>query len=80
MKLHSPIQSPQNIIRVKQIMRSVEKSSIKPLRDIKQRRYKAYLSHSEIGYFPNGRGNSLSNKIRDFFLRLKDEFTFDNLN
>lgn len=43
------------------------------------RRYKAYLSHSEIGYFPNGRKDSLSKKIKDFFYRLKDEFTFDDL-
>ena len=80
MNLHCPIQSPKNIIRANQIMRSVEKNSIKPLRDIKQRRYKAYLSHSEIGYFPNGRKDSLSKKIKDFFLRLKDEFIFDDLN
>ena len=79
MKLHCPIQSPKNIIRANQIMRSVEKNSIKPLRDIKQRRYKAYSSHSEIGYFPNGRKDSLSKKIKDFFLKLKDEFTFDDL-
>ena len=79
MKLHCPIQSPQNIIRARQIMKSVEKNSVKPLRAIKQRRYKAYLSHSEIGYFPNGRKDSLSKKIKDFFLRLKDEFTFDEM-
>ena len=79
MNLHCPIQSPKNIIRANQIMRSVEKNSIKPLRDIKQRRYKAYLSHSEIGYFPNSRKDSLSKKIKNFFLRLKDEFTFDDL-
>ena len=79
MKLHCPIQSPKNIIRANQIMRSVEKNSIKPLRDIKQRRYKAYLSHSEIGYFPNARKDSLSKKIKEFFLKLKDEFTFDDL-
>ena len=79
MKIHCPIQSPKNIIRSYQIQRSVEKNSIKPLRDIKMRRYKVYLSHSEIGYFPNGRKDSLSKKIKDFFYRLKDEFTFDDL-
>ena len=80
MNLHCPIQSPKNIIRANQIMRSVEKNSIKPLRDIKQRRYKAYLAHSEIGYFPNGRKDSLSKKVKNFFLKLKGEFTFDDLN
>ena len=77
MKVRIPIQTPKEYITARRIMKSVEQNTIKPMQKIKQRRYHAYLQHSKIGYFPNGRGNNLSDKIKDLFFRIKDSFTFD---
>ena len=77
MKVRFPIQTPKEYITARRIIKSVEKYTIKPMQKIKQRRYQAYLQHSKIGYFPNGKGNNLLNKIKDFAFRVKDSFTFD---
>ena len=77
MPIRFPIQTPKNYIEGRRIIKSVEQNSIRPLRKIKERRYKAYLSHSQIGFFPNGRKESLSKKLKKIFLNLKDEFKFD---
>lgn len=79
MKAYFPIKTPKQYIDGIQIMKSVEKNSVKPLRQIKQRRYQAYLSHSKIGYFPKTRKNSLSTKIKNMLLNIKDNLSFDEL-
>lgn len=77
MKTCFPIRSPQEYLTARRIMKSVEQNTIKPMQKIKQRRYQAYLQHSKIGYFPNGKGNNLSDKIKDLFFRIKDSFSLD---
>ena len=77
MSIRFPIQTPKEYITARRIMKSVERNTIKPMQQLKQRRYKAYLGHSKIGYFPNGKGNKLLDKIKDFSYRVKDFFTFD---
>ena len=77
MSIRFPIQTPKEYITARKIMKSVEQNTIKPMQKIKQRRYQAYLQHSKIGYFPNGRGNNLLNKIKDLAYRVKDTFTID---
>lgn len=78
MKVIFPFQTPKQYLEARRIMQST-KPHREHLEYLKQKRYKAYLQHSEIGYFPNGRKDSLSKKIKNFFLRLKDELTFDDL-
>ncbi len=75
MKVKLPIQTPREYLEVRRIMKSTKPHS-DHLKYLKQRRYKAYLSHSDIGYFPNGKKDSFSKKVKDFFYRLKDEFTY----
>ena len=77
MSIRFPIQTPREYVTAHRIMTSVKQNTIKPMQQLKQRRYKAYLQHSKIGYFPNGKGNNLLNKIKDFAYRVKDSFTFD---
>ncbi len=75
MKIHSPFVSPKQIIETNRIMRDV-KEGTKFLRIAKARRYQAFLQHSDIGYFPNGRKERFSKKLKNFFSLLKDSFIF----
>lgn len=78
MKIYSPFVSPKQIIETNRIMRDV-KEGTKRLRVVKERRYQAFLQHSKMGYFPNGRKDKLSKRIKNFFIQLKDTILFNDL-
>lgn len=78
MKVKLPIYTPVEMVKTHQLMKSVRENSVEPLRKIKMRRYKAYLQHSDIGYFPNGKKQSFIKKVKDLFYRVKDSLTFDD--
>lgn len=71
MKLNLPFYTPKQLWESHQLMKSV-----KPQHDyhkmLKQKRHKAYLSHSQIGYMVPEPPKTFKTRAKEFFTRVKE--------
>ena len=71
MKVRIPIQTPKQYVERRRIMKSV-KPHHDQVKMLKEQRYKAYLSHSQIGYMVPKEPKSIQTRAKEFFARVKE--------